>query len=71
MCPDQEQPPNQPPNPPPQAAMQSNNPQRNPPNPIQPQVLPAQVSQLNWSYFKPEFSGKTRQGCNSTPTENK
>ena len=69
--PDQEQPPNQPPNPPPQAPMQPNNPQGNPPNPMQPQNRPAQVPQLSWSYFKTRVFRKTRQGCNSTPTENK
>ena len=27
-------------------------------NPMVSQAPPAQVPQLNWSYFKPEFSGK-------------
>ena len=26
-----------------------------------PQAPPAQVPQLNWSYFKPEFSGKPEE----------
>ena len=34
------------------------NPPANPPNPIQPQSPPVQMPQLNWSYFKPEISGK-------------
>ena len=58
---DPQDPPNPPnlPNPP--------NPQ-NPPNPPQPQQPdnmqppdPHQAHQLNWSYFKPEFSGKTEE----------
>ena len=39
------------PNPPP-------DPPANPPSPMQPQNPPFQVPQFNWSYFKPEFSGK-------------
>ena len=47
-------PPNPPPNQPPNAPA-------NPPNPMQPQNPPPQVPQLNWSYFKPEFSGKPEE----------
>ena len=42
------------PNPPP-------DPPANPPNPMQPQNPPFQVPQFNWSYFKPEFSGKPEE----------
>ena len=67
--PDQDQPPNQPPNPPPnkppnpppQAPMPPPNPQENPPNPMQLQAPPAQMPQLSWSYFKPEFSSKPEE----------
>ena len=31
------------------------------PNPMLPQAPPVQISQLNWSYFKPEFSGKQEE----------
>ena len=46
-----------PPNPPPNLP----NPPPNPPNPMQPQNPPFQVPQFNWSYFKPEFSGKPEE----------
>ena len=52
------QPPDQPQNLPPSAPMQPINPPNNPPNLMQPHAPPMQVPQLNWSYFKPEFSGK-------------
>ena len=65
------QPPNNPPNPPnpppippnlpPNLPNQPPNPPANPPNPMQPQNPPFQVPQLNWSYFKPEFSGKPEE----------
>ena len=32
-----------------------------PPNPMQPQNPPFEVTQFNWSYFKPEFSGKPEE----------
>ena len=53
----------QPTNPPPQASnpMQPQNPPANPPNPMQPQAPQIQMPQLNWSYFKPEFSGKPEE----------
>ena len=31
------------------------------PNPMLPQAPPVQVPQLNWSYFKPEFSGQPEE----------
>ena len=31
------------------------------PNPMLPQAPPVQMPQLNWSYFKPEFSGKPEE----------
>ena len=58
------QPPNNPanpPNPPPNLPNQPPNPPANPPNPMRPQNPPPQVSQLSWSYFKPEFSGKPEE----------
>ena len=65
------QPPNNPPNPPnpppippnlpPNLPNQPPNPPANLPNPMQPQYPPFQVPQLNWSYFKPEFSGKPEE----------
>ena len=57
--PNQQNPPNppQPPNPP-NPPNQPNQPQQ--PNNMQQQDLP-QPQQLNWSYFKPEFSGKTEE----------
>ena len=70
-------PPNPPPNPPPNLSNPPNppNPQDppkppNPPNPSTPPPNPqdpmnppnpTQPQQLNWSYFKPEFSGKTEE----------
>ena len=51
----QDQPQNPPPNPPMQRSYLPNN----PPNPGQPQAPPVQVPQLRWSYFKPEFLGKS------------
>ena len=56
-------PPN-PPNPPnPQNPSNPPNPPSPPPNPQDPMNLPnpPQPQQLNWSYFKPEFSGKTEE----------
>ena len=52
-----------PPNPPqlPPNPMQPQNPPANPPNPVQPQAPPVQMLQLNWSYFKPDFSGKPEE----------
>ena len=41
--------------------MQPQNPPANPPNPIQSQAPPVQMPQSNWSYFKPEFSGKPEE----------
>ena len=62
------QPPNNPPNPPNPPPILPNlppnqppNPPANPPNPMQPQNPPFQVPQLNWSYFKPDFSGKPEE----------
>ena len=61
-------PPNPPPNPPNPPNPQ--NPPPNPPNPPSPPPNPqnpmnppnpTQPQQLNWSYFKPEFSGKTEE----------
>ena len=51
-------PPNLPPNPP-----NPPNPPTPPPNPHDPMNLPnpPQPQQLNWSYFKPEFSGKAEE----------
>ena len=63
-------PPNPPPNPPnppyPQNPPNPPNPPNSPtppPNPQDPMNLPnpPQPQQLNWSYFKPEFSGKTEE----------
>ena len=53
----------QPPNPPqlPPNPMPPKNPPANPSNPVQPQAPPVQMPQLNWSYFKPEFSGKPEE----------
>ena len=50
--------PQNPPNPP-----NPQNPPTPPPNPQDPMNLPnpPQLQQLNWSYFKPEFSGKTEE----------
>ena len=33
------------------------------PNPMLPQAHPVQIPQLNWSYFKPEFSGKPEENA--------
>ena len=49
-------PPQPPPNP-----MQPQYPPANTPNPVQPQAPPVQMPQLNWSYFKPELSGKPEE----------
>ena len=49
-------PPNTPPNP-----NQPPNPPVNLPNPMEPQNPPPQVPQLNWSYYKPECSGKPEE----------
>ena len=57
-------PPNPPPMPPnflPNQPNQPPDPPANPHNPMQPQNLPFQVPQFNWSYFKPEFSGKPEE----------
>ena len=56
--------PDNPPNPPPilpNLPNQPPNPPANPLNPMQPQNPPFQVPQFNWSYFKPEFSGKPEE----------
>ena len=55
-----------PPNPPPNLPNPANpppDPPTLPPNPQDPMNLsnPPQPHQLNWSYFKPEFSGKTEK----------
>ena len=67
----QANPPNQQQNSPADQPNQPNppNPPANPSNPMQEQNLPPHVQQLNWSYFKPEFSGKTRGRCSSTSAE--
>ena len=41
--------------------MQPQNPPAHVPNPILPPAPSVQISQLNWSYFKPEFSGKPEE----------
>ena len=41
--------------------MQPQNPSAYVPNPIFPPSPPVQIPQLNWSYFKPEFSGKPEE----------
>ena len=41
--------------------MQPQNPSANPPNPVHPQAPSVQMPHLNWSYFKPEFSGKPEE----------
>ena len=53
----------QPPNPllPAPNPMQLPNPPAHVPHPMVQQTSPAQVLQLNWSYFKPEFSGKPEE----------
>ena len=51
-------PPPTPPNPPPKLPNPPPDLPANPPNPMQPQNPPFQVPQFNWSYCKPEFSGK-------------
>ena len=62
-----DQPPNNPPNPSNPPPLLPNlppnlpNPPANPPNPMQPQHPSSQVPQLNWSYFKPELSGKPEE----------
>ena len=69
QVPDQDQPPNQPPNLHQINCLTLHNKhqcnhltlKKNPPNPMQPQAPPAQMPQLSWSYFKPEFSGKPEQ----------
>ena len=55
-------PPN-PPNPPPIPPNPPPDPLANSPNPMQPQNPPFQVPQFNWSYFKPEFSGKPEENA--------
>ena len=40
--------------------MQPQNPPAHVPNPILPPAPPVQIPQLNWSYFKPEFSDKKK-----------
>ena len=62
------------PNPPPEPEeLEQFNPPPNQPNqPNQVQNLPVamvQPQQLNWSYFKPEFSGKTRGRCRRAPSQ--
>ena len=68
--PNPEQPPNppaevpnpvQPPNPPTTKPNATTKPPANPPNPMQPQTPPMQMPELNWSYFKPEFSDKPEE----------
>ena len=54
-------PPPIPPNLPPNLPNPPPDPPANPPNPIQPQNPPFKVPQFNWSYFKPEFSGKPEE----------
>ena len=41
--------------------LQPQNPSVHVPNPILPPAPPVQIPQLNWSYFKPEFSGKPEE----------
>ena len=41
--------------------IQPQNPPAYIPNPILPPAPPVQIPQLNWSYFKPEFSGKPEE----------
>ena len=41
--------------------MQPQNPTAHVSNPILPPAPPFQIPQLNWSYFKPEFSGKLEE----------
>ena len=54
-------PPNNPPNQPNPPPNQPPNPSLNQPNPMQEQNPPPQAPQLNWPYFKPEFSGKPEE----------
>ena len=42
-------------------AMQPQGPPAQVPNLMLPQAPPVQMPQLNWSYFKPEFSGKPEE----------
>ena len=51
--------------------MQPQNPPVHVPNPILPPAPLVQISQLNWSYFKPEFSSKPGRRCQSPSIENK
>ena len=41
--------------------IQPQNPPAHVPNPMLPPAPPGQTPQLNWSYFKPEFSGKPEE----------
>ena len=41
--------------------VQPQNPPKQVPNPMLPPAPPVQKPQLNWSYFKPEFSGKAEE----------
>ena len=59
--PNQPNPPVNPPNPPANPPNEPPHPPANPPNPMQPQNPPPQGPKLNWSYFKPEFSGKPEE----------
>ena len=43
--------------------IQPQNPPAHVPNPILPPAPPVQIPQLDWSYFKPEFSGKPEEGA--------
>ena len=54
-------PPPIPPNLPPNLPNPPPDPPVGPPDPMQPQNPPFQVPQFNWSYFKPEFSGKPEE----------
>ena len=61
--PDQVQPQNPPQNPPVHVLdlIQLQDPPAPVPNPMLPPAPPVQIPQLNWSYFKPEFSGKPEE----------
>ena len=43
--------------------MQPQNPPAHVPNPMLPPAPPVQIPQLNWSYFKPEFSGNPEENA--------
>ena len=49
------------PTPPPNLPNPPPDPPANPPNTMKPQNPPFQVPQFNWSYFKPEFSGRPEE----------